>query len=75
MREGARVQFRIADVFLPGPEELFAAPSGETEMEGTIVAFSDSGTIPHFFALVEVVMRRTVVVPREKLKCVETNDR
>jgi hypothetical protein len=69
------VQFRIADVFLPGPEELFTVPPAQTELEGTVAAFSDSGAIPRFFALVEVVVRRTVVVPVEKLKWVEMKDR
>jgi hypothetical protein len=68
------VRFKIADVFLPGTEELFPAPPDQTELEGTVVAFSDSGTIPRFFALVEVTLRRTVVVPVEKLKYEETKD-
>jgi hypothetical protein len=60
---------------LPGPEELFAVPPAQTELEGTVVAFSDSGATPRFFALVEVVERKTMVVPVEKLKWVETKDR
>lgn len=69
------MQFRIADVFLPGPEELLTAPSAQSECEGTVVDFSDSGATPRFFALVEVVTRRTLVIPVEKLKLIETKVR
>jgi hypothetical protein len=60
------VRFRVSDVFLPSAEDLIVAP--ETEMEGTIVNFSDSGTKRRVFAVIEVVTRRTVVVSVEKLK-------
>lgn len=66
------MKFRVGDVFLPGPEELLTAPSAQSECEGTVVDFSDSGATPRFFALVEVVTRRTLVIPVEKLKLVET---
>lgn len=33
------------------------------EVEGTIVDFSDSGSVPRMFAVVEVLQRQTVVVP------------
>jgi hypothetical protein len=69
------VQFRIADVFLPGPEELVTAPAPQSECEGVVLDFSDSGATPRFFALVEVVTRRTLVVPVEKLKLIETKVR
>ena len=39
-----------------------------SELEGTIVGFSDSGGASRVFALVEVVQRRTVVVPVENLR-------
>ncbi len=41
--------------------------STEGELEGTIAGFSDSGTTPQAFAVVDVVSRRMVVVPVEKL--------
>lgn len=36
-------------------------------VEGTVVEFSDSGQRTSFFAVVEVVRRRQIVVPVEKL--------
>jgi hypothetical protein len=39
----------------------------DTEIEGTIVDFSDSGLKLRAFAVVEVVNGRTMVVPVEKL--------
>lgn len=74
-QEGARVQFRIADVFLPGAEELTVVPSAQTVLEGTVVGFSDAGSAPSFFALVDVAVRKTVVVPVEKLQWLETQRR
>ena len=68
------MRFQISDVFLPGPEELLTAPSPQSELEGTVVDFSDSGGTPRFFALVEVVSRRTLVVPVKKLERVEMKD-
>ena len=64
---GDKVRFRISDVFLPSPDSQLLAPSAQEELEGTIVDFSDSGQRARFFALVDVVRRRTVVVPVEKL--------
>jgi hypothetical protein len=66
-REGDKVRFRVGDVFLPSPEEVFAALATDTQLEGTVVSFSDSGTNPHVFAIVEVVRQQTVVVPVERL--------
>ena len=54
-------------MFLPSLDSLLLAPSAQEELEGTIVDFSDSGQKARFFALVDVVRRRTVVVPVEKL--------
>jgi hypothetical protein len=39
----------------------------DSEAEGTIVDFSDSGLAPRAFALVEMVYTQTVVVPVSKL--------
>jgi hypothetical protein len=66
--KGARVRFRISDVFLPSLEELGLAPPPETEVEGAIVLFSDSGLNRHAFAVVELDTEETMVVPVEKLK-------
>ena len=62
------MRFRIADIYLPGAAELWAAPADETELEGTIVDFSDSGRAPQAFAVVEVVRSQTVIVPIGKLR-------
>lgn len=62
------MQFRARDIFLPSPDALsFNLIEGE-ELEGTIMDFSDSGQKDRVFALVDVVTRKTVVVPVEKLK-------
>ena len=68
---GDWVRFRLADVFLPSQDELFNAPSDDTEMEGAIVDFSDSGLKPRAFAIVEVVGGQTMVVPVGKLKLIK----
>jgi hypothetical protein len=53
---------------LPASEVLRVAFSGTEELEGTVAGFSDSGSAPQAFALVEVIYKHTVVVPVEKLK-------
>jgi hypothetical protein len=40
---GDRVSFRIADVFLPEPPEVLAKLTPDTETNGVVVEFSDSG--------------------------------
>jgi len=54
-------------VFLPSPEEVFGALTMDTQLEGTVVSFSDSGTKPYVLAVVNVVRQQTVVVPLERL--------
>jgi hypothetical protein len=74
MRKGDRVSFESSDVFLPGPEEL-RVTAGADGVEGTVIGFSDSGTQPGVFALVEVIQRLEVVVPVVKLTLIgETLD-
>ena|ERR1035438_8650964 len=67
-RVGDRVRFSLASVFLPDPEEALGRLSLESEVEGVIVDFSDSGTLPAVFAVVDVVRRQTVVVPVNQLR-------
>lgn len=55
-------------MFLPDPEEVLASLSLASEVEGTIVDFSDSGDVPRAFAVVEMIQKRRVVVPVEKLR-------
>jgi hypothetical protein len=68
------VRFQIADVFLPNPGAVFAALPEETELEGTIVDFSDSGLKSRFFAVIEVVKTQSLVVPLEKLEVINASD-
>jgi hypothetical protein len=65
---GDRVKFSIENVFLPDPEQTLKTLSLESEVEGTIVGFSDSGNRPRAFAVVDVVRRKTVVVPVDKVR-------
>ena len=70
-RIGDRVRFLPASVFLPDPQPsdpLNTEPADELEIAGTILAFSDSGPLPRFFAVVATVQLGTVVVPVEKLR-------
>ena len=66
--KGDHVSFRVGDVFLPNAQELTAMWADATEVEGTIVDFSDSGSAFRVFAVVEVIQKHTVVVPVERLK-------
>jgi hypothetical protein len=61
-------------VFLPTAEELFKPLSPDSEVEGTIVDFSDSGPKPRAFAVIEVVKKHTVIVPVSGLEVVENKD-
>jgi hypothetical protein len=61
-------------VFLPTAEKLFKPLSPDTELEGTIIDFSDSGSKPQAFAVIEVVKKHTVIVPVSELEVIETGD-
>jgi hypothetical protein len=61
--KGDKVVFRVSDVFLPSAEELRGVWADTDLVEGTIIDFSDSGNEPRLFAVIEVLQRRTVVVP------------
>jgi hypothetical protein len=67
---GDRVRFAVADVFLPGPGSGPIAACDETEIYGTVIEFSDSGSKPRAFAVVEVVRTQMMVVPVNKLHSV-----
>jgi len=56
---------------LPDPENAVGSLSLTSEVEGTIVDFSDSGGTPRAFAVVEVVRKATVVVSTSSLTLVE----
>jgi hypothetical protein len=49
------VVFRISDAFLPESSVLRLAFADATELEGTVVGFSDSGDARRAFALIEVI--------------------
>jgi len=66
-QKGDSVSFCISDVFLPTAEELFKPLSPDSQVEGTIVEFSDSGSEPRAFAVIEMVRKHTVIVPVSEL--------
>jgi len=68
------VRFHVSDVFLPTPEEVSSLLTAETELEGTIVSFSDSGQRPNYFAVVDVIRRQSVVVAVNKLGVVTEDE-
>jgi hypothetical protein len=47
---------------------LAKALTSADELEGTVVNFSDSGLLPRVFAVVDVIARRSFVVPVERLQ-------
>jgi hypothetical protein len=60
----------MSDAFIPDSEAIRKALSDASEVEGTVVSFSDSGMVPQAFALVEVTHKQTVIVPVERLRLV-----
>jgi hypothetical protein len=69
-QKGDRVRFSLADAFLPGAEELAVLATPGEKVEGTIVNFSDSGAKLRCFAVIDVIRRRAVVVPLDKVEVV-----
>lgn len=63
--------FRVGDLYLPAPEEVSAAFSAISELEGTVIDFSDAGGASGVFGVVRVIKEFTVVVPVEKLRLIE----
>lgn len=62
------MSFRVSDIFLPDAAEIRAIWADAAEMEGAIIDFSDSGDSSRVFAVIDVVQKRTVVVPVAQLK-------
>lgn len=62
------MRFCLADVFLPNDEDLRAIFHEEEALEGTVIDFSDSGSRPNAFAIIEVIQKQTLVVPVERLQ-------
>lgn len=66
-RKGARVRFRISDVFLANPPDVLRVNPGDEEIEGQVIDFSDLGATRQFFAVIEIVQKQTVVVAINRL--------
>ena len=60
-------------IFLPGPGNAFPALPADTEVEGIIVDFSDSGPHSRYFAVVEVISSQSVIVPVQSLEILGTS--
>ena len=60
---GDRVSFRISDVFLPEPPEVLASLTVDAETNGVVVEFSDSGSNPRAYAVVQITPKQKVVLP------------
>jgi len=71
---GDKVRFLVSDVFLPSPGVLSAIAEDETQLEGTVLSFSDSGQKPRFFAVVEVRRTHALVVPVERMNVVKSSE-
>jgi hypothetical protein len=67
---GDRVSFRLADVFLPEPIEVLAALTTDVEANGVVVEFSDSGSSPRAYALVQITAHQSVLLPVAALRVV-----
>lgn len=70
MHLGDRFCFQIGDVYLPGAPELLAALTEGTELVGTLIELSDSGTESGVFAVVDLGSSQRVVVPVHKLRSI-----
>lgn len=53
---------------MPAYDELPKSISTEDRLEGTVVSFSDSGSLPEYFAVIDVIARQSVIVPVNKLQ-------
>ncbi|HLQ51103.1 MAG TPA: hypothetical protein VK129_06360 [Terriglobales bacterium] len=65
------MRFQVSDIFLPSPGGVLPSTPEETELEGTIVDFSDSGLRSRFFAVIEVVRIQLLIVPVDKLEVIK----
>ena len=66
--QNRKVRFRISDVFVPEPAQILAELHGVDLLAGRVVDFSDRGTEPRVFAVVEVdTLSEAVVVPIAKI--------
>lgn len=72
--KGNKVRFHLEDVFIPSAEDVKAFFGEAEELEGTVIDFSDSGSRPNAFAIVEVVQKQKFVIPVEKLRTTGDTD-
>jgi hypothetical protein len=70
---GDRVSFRIADVFLPEPPEVLAKLTPDTETNGVVVEFSDSGNNLRAYAVVRITAQQSVLLPVSALHVLRTD--
>lgn len=68
--EGARVRFRVIDVFLPEGAQLLSSLDHRTELVGRVVGFSDHGNDMRAFAVVELPGSK-VIVPCQSLRLID----
>jgi hypothetical protein len=68
------VKFSAQRVFLANPEDAMSLASANSDLEGTIVGFSDSGTAAKAYAVVEVIRRMSLVVPVDDLNLISSLD-
>ena len=67
IHEGDIVRFQLEDIFMPPMDELPASLTTAGHLEGTVVNFSDSGPLARVFAVIDVTVHQSVIVPIEKL--------
>jgi hypothetical protein len=67
-RIGDQVRFRVGSVFVWPEEGVLCALPQDSEIDGTVIGFSDSGAESRVFAVVEVTRKYAVIVPVRDLK-------
>jgi hypothetical protein len=71
---GDQVRFRAGSVFVWPQEGSLSALPQDAEIEGEVIGFSDSGPDLRVFAVVEVLRKRTVIVPVSSLKVIDKTE-
>jgi hypothetical protein len=70
-RIGDQVKFEVRSVFFWPQDESPGALPPDAKIEGKVVGFSDSGSEPCVFAVVEIVKTQSVIVPIKELEIAE----
>jgi hypothetical protein len=71
---GDKVRFRAGSVFFWPEESPLNSLPASAELGGKVIAFSDSGSEPRVFAVVEVFTKHTVIVPVTGLDVIAQRD-